>query len=661
MYPELDGVLRRYLSGAAAQRHTEEITRYYRSPGSSGYHAATRYVADAIRAAADEVIEDRYPLDGETKFMGRTMPPAWEPIGARLEVISPARRVLMTYEFAPSTLPWWCGSTPPGGAEVQVIDVGRGLAPADYAGKPVRGNAVLIRDSESRPAWHHAAELARAQGAAGIITDFLHSQTPPFRTRQSVPHAVQLLRMTARWENPWAFSVGYDAAEHLGGLLRAGPVRVKAAVEAKTFKGEGVNLIATIRGADRADESVFFIAHTSAGTKPCANCAAGPALMIELCKAIRAAIDAGDLARPRRSIRFMFVAEGLGSSYFLHKHRNALSSIKATLCLDSVGHNQSRLSSSLVMYRSPDSAPTYLNDLGHALIDEASKEAAWPFRNGPVISLVNFQPLPYTPWSDNHYWVTFGVPAPLFMSWPDRYFHTQLLTADHTDPMVFERCGRVTGSLALGIARAGAAEVGPLMHEVAGRAIRRVGHAVRVAMQDGGARRGAADRVRYIVDRDSAAIRSALDLAAGDAGVDALRGQADALVADLEERARIELGRLGEAAAPGSRADGNGAERAQISVVPARAVDGVAPGVVGLSFDQTAALVEAMQAEDAHVNWETLRIFGDELWNLANGHRTIAEIAKATCLEFGFDVSARHFETIARGLERAGYFALTGS
>lgn len=660
MYPDLDRVLRQYLSGADAQRHTQEITRFYRSPGSSGYHAATRYVADAIRGAADELTEDRYPLDGETKFMGRTMPPAWEPIDARLEVVSPERRVLMTYEFAPSTLPWWCGSTPPGGVDVAVVDVGRGLAPSDYAGKPVQGNAVLIRDSESRPAWHHAAELARAHGAAGIITDFLHSQTPPFRTRQSVPHAVQLLRMPARWENPWAFSVGHDAAERLAGLLRAGPVQVRAVVEAKTFKGEGVNLIATIRGTDRADESVFFIAHTSAGTKPCANCAAGPSLMIELCKAIQAAIAAGDLPRPRRSIRFMFVAEGLGSSYFLHTHRAALSKIKATLCLDSVGHNQSHLKSSLVMYQSPDSAPTYLNDLGHALIDETSKEAAWPFRNEPVISLVNFQPLPYTPWSDNHYWVTFGVPAPLFMSWPDLYFHTQLLTADHTDPMVFERCGRVTGSLALGIARAGAAEVGPLMHEVAGRAMRRVGHAARRAMQDGGALARAADHVRYLVDRDTVAIRSALDLAAGDPGADRLRAHADALVGDLEDRARVELQRLGDpAGAIPSRDGGEGGTAT--AMVPTRATDSVAPGVVGLSYDETAALVDAMHAEDAHVNWETLRIFGDELWNLADGRRTIAEIAKAACLEFGFEVSVRHFETLAQGLQRAGYFTLTGA
>ena len=77
MYPELDAILRTHLSGARAQALTAAITEYYRSPGSSGYHAATRLVADAVRAAgADDVAEERYPLDGGTTFAGRTMPPA---------------------------------------------------------------------------------------------------------------------------------------------------------------------------------------------------------------------------------------------------------------------------------------------------------------------------------------------------------------------------------------------------------------------------------------------------------------------------------------------------------------------------------------------------------------------------------------------------------
>lgn len=673
MYPELDAIFRTYLSGTRAQQTTAAITEHYRSPGSSGYHAATRLVAAAIReAGAEEVIEERYPLDGETKFLGRTMPPVWEPLEASLDIVEPVSEHLISYEQTPSTLPWWCTSTPPEGAVVQVVDVGRGLSAADYAGKPVAGNAVLIRDSESRPAWQHAAELARSHGAAGIITDFLHSQTRPWRTRVGLPEAVQLLRLPPRWENPWAFSVDYHSAQRLSMLARAWAVRVRAHVKARTFKGEGVNLIATIRGDGRPDESVLFIAHTSAGTKPCANCAAGPALMVELCRAIQTAIREGVLPRPRRSIRFLFVAEGLGSTYFIHSHRDTLLTIKAALCLDSVGHRQSTLKSSLVMYRSPDSIPSYINDLGAALIEDLPAEADWPFRDGPAIPLVNFHQLPYTPWSDNHYWVTFGVPAPLFMSWPDRYFHTQLLTADHTDPMVFERAGRVLGSLAVGIARAGASEALAIVQEVAARSTFRLTRLIRQALvrlgqpslnaTSAGMPGDALDRLRrhvhLAVARDTRAIRSALTLVDGDAGAERVRTFTEQVLIDLQERGRAELNRLG------TLADGGFAWReantAGAHIIPRRAVDGVAPGVVGLTYDEMAALVDAMRADDQAVNWETLRILGDELWNLADGRRTLAEIGEAICFEFGFHLSPDHFLTLARGLEKAGHFHVQG-
>ncbi len=673
MYPELDAIFRKYLSGTRAQYTTAAITEHYRSPGSSGYHVATQLVATAIReAGADEVVEERYPLDGETKFLGRTMPPAWEPLEASLDIVEPVSEHLISYEQTPSTLPWWCTSTPPEGAVVQVVDVGHGLSTADYAGKPVAGNAVLIRDSESRPAWQHAAELARRHGAAGIITDFLHSQTSPWRTRVGLPEAVQLLRLPPRWENPWAFSVDYHAAQRLSTLAQSGPVRVRAHVRARTFKGEGVNLLATIRGAERPDESVLFIAHTSAGTKPCANCAAGPALMVELCRAIQTAVRDGALPRPRRSIRFLFVAEGLGSTYFIHSHRETLPTIRAALCLDSVGHRQSTLKSSLVMYRSPDSIPSYINDLGAALIDDLPAEADWPFRDGPAIPLVNFHQLPYTPWSDNHYWVTFGVPAPLFMSWPDRYFHTQLLTADHTDPMVFERAGRVLGSLAVGIARAGASEALPIVQEVATRSAFRLARLIRETLVGVGQgrvntvgtqiRKGRWDRIRrhmlLAVERDTRAIRSALAMAEGDAGAEHVRTFTEQTIEDLHKGAKAALERL--SAVAGASPPPRAANPAVARVVPRRAVDGVAPGVVGLTYEEMTALVDAMRADDGTVNWETLRIFGDELWNLADGRRTLAEIGEAICFEFGFNVGLTHFLTLARGLEKAGQFHLEG-
>lgn len=663
MYPDLDAVFRKFLSGLRAQRDTAAITQFYRSPGSSGYHAATRFVADAIgEAGVDEIVEERYPLDGETRFLGRVMPPAWEPLEAVLELATPYHERLITYEEVPSTLPWWCGSTAEEGVTAELVDVGSGLSASDYSGKPVAGNAVLIRDSESRPAWAHAAGLAQQHGAAGIITDFLHSQTPPWRTRQSVPDAVQLLRLPPRWENPWAFSVGYHIAERLASLAADGQVRVRAKVRTRTFVGEATNVIATLRGTKRPDESVVLISHTSAGTRPCANCAAGPSLMVELCRAMVAAMRAGELRRPRRSIKFVFVAEGLGSSHFLQAHRDSLPSIRAALCLDSVGHRQSTLHSSLVMYRSPDSVPSYVNDLGAALIEGLPGEADWPFRNGPAISLVNFQELPYTPWSDNHYWVTLGVPALLFMSWPDRYFHTQLLTAEHTDPMVFERAGRVLGSLAVGIARAGADEAMAIMQEVATKSALRVGRLVRDALQasnEGADLDRTRRRVQHILARDTRALRSALELAGEDAGAGRVRALAEELAADLGRRATDEMARI-ERLVPHTAADASSSADPgpAAQTIPHRAVDGVPPGVVGLSFEEMGALVTAMQVEDPHANWETLRIFGDELWNWADGCRSVAEIGAAICSEFDFQLRPEHFLTLARGLEKTGQFRL---
>jgi Peptidase family M28 len=538
-----------------------------------------------------------------------------------------------------------------------------GLRHEDYEGRPVRGSAVLIRDSETRPAWAHAADLARHHGAAGIITDFLHSQTPPWRTRDTLPEAVQLLRLAPRWDNPWAFAVGFKEAGRLAELAGRGRARVRARVKARTFEGEGVNVLATIRGTE-PQERVLFVAHTSAGTKPCANCAAGPALMIELCRAIAGAIRDGTLPRPRRSIQFMFVAEGLGSARFLSSHPAALAGIHACLCLDSVGHAQAALKSSLVHYRSPDSAPSYVSDLAAALIDELPKEAAWPFRQDRSIALVNFQTLPYTPWSDNHYWASTGVPSPLFMSWPDLYFHTQLLTAEHTDPLVFERAGRVLGSLAVGIARAGWAEAAPIMQEVATRAVTRVGRASRDALAATARNRPVPERlradVRWLIRRDAAAIRSAVRLVHEPDDKSRAEALAAALIADLEARGTILLAALQrgapcEARNPSAR---GGLEDGGFRVVPRRKPAQLPPGVVGLGFDEMARLVEAMQADDEQVNWETLRILGDELWNFSDGQRTIGEIAHAVCVEFGVRVHPQYFLTLAEGLQRANLLTL---
>lgn len=94
------------LSGEAAKRDTEHITQYYRSPGSSGYHAAIDYVHRRMREVGiSEIAVERYPLDGATKLFGHVMPPAWEPIEAELRLM-PERDLLVRYPDVPSCVPW---------------------------------------------------------------------------------------------------------------------------------------------------------------------------------------------------------------------------------------------------------------------------------------------------------------------------------------------------------------------------------------------------------------------------------------------------------------------------------------------------------------------------------------------------------------------------
>ena len=72
---ELVGLIRDEFSGQRALDIATEITRFYRSPGASGYHRVTDYVADLFRAVEiDDVWVERFPLDGETRFPNQSMP-----------------------------------------------------------------------------------------------------------------------------------------------------------------------------------------------------------------------------------------------------------------------------------------------------------------------------------------------------------------------------------------------------------------------------------------------------------------------------------------------------------------------------------------------------------------------------------------------------------
>jgi hypothetical protein len=552
-------LLHRELSGDRAKATTAAITQFHRPPGAAGYHAATNLVAAQLRAVGlTDVQSTTYPLDGETVAGEGPLPLAWEPHSAVVRVVGPVQQEVVSSDTASSCLAWWSCPTPEGGLTAELVDLGTGERDEDYAGKDLTGKIVLIGHTERPGGWMYAARRAMEAGAMGILSDYLFYTFAPDRTRENHPEAVQLLRLpNQRGQfDAWACSISYPAAQHLRELLRLGPVQLHADIQCKLFKGEGQNLLATIPGRDLPEESVFFISHCSAATCPCANCAAGPALMAEIARVFHTLIERGELRPPRRSIKFLFIIEGLGSRAYIEEHRDELDRVKTAFCFDSVGHDQGKLKSVLLFYRHPDSYPSFINDYFAAVMDRAPKDGSWVFANDSDIAPVQFTQAPYTPWSDNHTWAAYGVPSPLIMSWPDLHFHTQFLTADKTDPRVFRRTGVTTALAAYEIANAGPIDAWAIAADVAGRSALRqdeiASKAVHRIVGRDQARNGVfnpdqiADRarreLRYAAARDQQAVASVSTLLTNEGP--ALNEEIERLGHDLSARSDQALARV---------------------------------------------------------------------------------------------------------------------
>ena len=71
-------------------------------------------------------------------------------------------------------------------------------------------------------------------------------------------------------------------------------------------------------------------------------------------------------------------------------------------------------------------------------------------------------------------WAAHGVPSTLLMSWPDEYFHSQLLTVEVTEPSVFAYVGAMVAASVYEIASAGRPEADWLAHWIYARSVARL-------------------------------------------------------------------------------------------------------------------------------------------------------------------------------------------
>ena len=304
------------VDGVATLETVRELARFHRVQGSPGLRGRGRaHEAKALAAGLADAAIERFPADGKTKYAHFLSHVGWDPVsgaprggladGAHRRLLSRTCRsrsptTARTPTSRPSSSTW-----------------ARARAPADYAGRDVRGQDRPRRRDASRPS---TASPARS-GARRASSRRSRTRRPPWSGDD---------RDLIRWghlspyqlQNRFAFMVSKRQAEEYRARLAAGEkIVLRARVEGEDGPGELRRRRGhdpghrPLRRRDRPDGAPL----PPVGRRQRQRLRAAPRSSRSAARSPRA-VRRGTLPRPRRTIRFLWLPEITGSQAYLVRH-----------------------------------------------------------------------------------------------------------------------------------------------------------------------------------------------------------------------------------------------------------------------------------------------------------------------------------------------------
>ncbi len=543
-------LLHESLSGETAKEHVIAITRWSRVQGSRQYRDAGQYVLGQLRSAGfgeEGAWVESFPSDGKIHYQTWQSPPGFDMTRAELRIVSPREERIVGYPEIGMSLMTYSN---PGEFTGELVWVGQGTSPEDYAGKNLEGKIALATGYGG--SVHRLAVLEH--GALGVVC-FLDDE----RARE-YPDMLQYTGMWPRASELERVTFGFNLTNRQGrmllGLIESGESVVVQG------RAEGVGLepyfmdvvVAEIRGAERPDDVLVVSAHLDHPKESANDNASGSAAALDLAITLNRLIAEGKLSRPRRTLRFLWVPEFYGTMAYIDAHPEIAGpdyggSVLANLNLDMVGEHQELLHSRAIFTRTPASIPSVLNDVVENMVQMvAGMEIRTPRGS---LSTFNFAVTPFSGGSDHMMFIDRRVPGMMFGHSPDYTHHTSEDTPDKVDPVELEREEIIAGATLLYLSDLDPAQATELAWLAGANAARDLGlaarKAYRLAEENPAPRETAqtAREARNILDRRLEEARKAVtsirhfrddDGSAIDAVLTGLDAQHAALVGALEQR-----------------------------------------------------------------------------------------------------------------------------
>jgi aminopeptidase-like protein len=634
------------LSGSIAKEYVSEIIRFHRIQASPGFHDAIYYVKsiiDQFPGLRSEV--EVYPADGKTRTWQWTAPLGWRVADGELHLVSPKQEQLTRFAETPVSVIAHSQSVDTVAPVVYLED---GTSEQDYRRINVKGKIVLTTGKAQLV--HQEAVVKR--GAIGAI------HFPPLERRTNQPNLVQYQGIWPNAEEKdkvgFAFSVSGQVGAKLRRLINTEPeVLVHAKVDAELFEGEQRVLTAVIEGTEFLREEVVLIAHLCHPRPGANDNASGSALLMELARVISTLIQEGKLPAPLRTIRFMWVPEFFGTISYLKAHPEFGPRTMSAINCDMVGADPAIVGGSLNLHRTPDSLPTFVNDLIEYHLADAAKEPRLISPDG-TNQPFHYEVKKYDWRSDHTLFIdpTFSVPCPMLNHWPDAFYHSNLDSLDKIDTTQLQRVGYAVIMTILTQAYAESDDAMFLATQVHANAHTRITQTTQryvhdaieaVAKTERGALlarilRKAMESIRQITRRESVALQSVKVLSPHDSE---LHNFIDLMLEDLVQERQEEVRKLRQVEDLLSRSIGytplkrlvlRKKEREAKTIIPRRKFQGP------LYFTE---LLRSTKPEDTvwlrrqQTNQPFFVEVMLELTNFMDGHRNLYEIMTALEAEFG--------------------------
>lgn len=468
---ELARDLDQELSGETAKRNLEYIAGLHRMRGSEGYNQAIAFIKDKLQGYGLEGIEViNIPADGKIMYGTQKSRPAWNADFAELWEMEQEQGnwvkalKIADYNAIPLVL---AQDSHSGEIIAELVDIGAGTTEADYAGKSVQGNLVL---TSSQP--EAVVPLAvEKYGAAGIISYAQNQVTAWWKENENLIRWGHL--DTFSKTKTFAFMVSLKQARNFRErLAKKKLIRLHAKVSARQSPGSYKILTAIIKGdhPDLMMEEIAFSCHLDHPRPGANDNASGCVAILEVARTLGKLLAQGKIARPARSLRFIWSPEIEGTTALLNFRPEMASNIKFNIHMDMVGGGP-ETKATFHVSRSPQSLPSFINDIGEAFgafVNLTSEAYAAGMKVPyPLVSPEGGkEPLhavlgDFSMGSDFEVYSegSFRIPSIYLHDWPDRYIHTNYDMAANIDPTKLKRAAFIGAASAYSLASLGSSKI----------------------------------------------------------------------------------------------------------------------------------------------------------------------------------------------------------